>query len=46
MVVFVVLMGLIAFDAKVVGWLAGTSQTNVDQASQHYVDGVHGRATN
>jgi hypothetical protein len=46
MMVLVVLMGLIAFDAKVVRWLAETSQANVDRASQHHLDCVHRRAAN
>lgn len=43
--VLAVLLGLIVFDAKVVGWLADTSQANIDRATHQSkptdVDGTH-----
>jgi hypothetical protein len=41
MTVLVVLIGLIALDAKVVGWLSEASQSSVDRAKSHHVDGAH-----
>ena len=41
MAVLVVLIGLIAFDAKVVGWLSEASQ--VDRANLHHIDDAHAR---